>query len=78
MFIICKQFPSFFYYYFYYFSLQAGDEKKIKSALKSAREAIRLKEFKDALKHCKVRIDIITWLKFSHQELYVTRSFVLV
>ena len=30
------------------------DSKEIKSALKSAREAIRNKEYKEALKHCKV------------------------
>ena len=29
--------------------------KEVKTALKSAREAIKNKEFKDALKHCKVR-----------------------
>lgn len=28
--------------------------KEVKSALKSAREAIKNKEFKEALKHCKV------------------------
>lgn len=29
--------------------------KEVKSALKSARDAIKNKEFKEALKHCKVR-----------------------
>lgn len=29
--------------------------KEVKAALKSAKEAIKNKEFKDALKHCKVR-----------------------
>lgn len=29
--------------------------KEVKSALKSAREAIKNKEFKEALKHCKVK-----------------------
>lgn len=28
--------------------------KEVKTALKSAREAIKNKEFKEALKHCKV------------------------
>jgi len=32
------------------------DLKEIKSSLKKAREAIRQKEFKDALKCCKVKI----------------------
>lgn len=31
-------------------------DKEVKAALKSAREAIRNKEYKEALKHCKVRI----------------------
>lgn len=31
--------------------------KEVKSALKSAREAIKNKEFKEALKHCKVGPD---------------------
>ena len=30
--------------------------KEIKNTLKNAREAIRKKEFKDALKHCKVTL----------------------
>lgn len=30
--------------------------KEVKAALKSARDAIKNKEFKEALKHCKVRI----------------------
>lgn len=30
--------------------------KEVKSELKSAREAIKNKEFKEALKHCKVNI----------------------
>ena len=30
------------------------DGKELKAALKSAREAIRNKEYKDALKYCKV------------------------
>ena len=30
------------------------DTKEIKTALKAAREAIRKKEYKEALKHCKV------------------------
>lgn len=29
--------------------------KEVKAALKSAREAIKNKEFKEALKHCKVK-----------------------
>lgn len=29
--------------------------KEVKTALKSAREAIKNKEFKEALKHCKVK-----------------------
>ena len=31
------------------------DAKEIKSALKAAREAIKTKEYKEAVKHCKVR-----------------------
>lgn len=31
-------------------------DKEVKAALKSARGAIRNKEYKEALKHCKVRI----------------------
>ena len=30
------------------------DAKEVKKALKSAREAIRTKDYKEALKHCKV------------------------
>ena len=31
------------------------DSKEIKNRLKSARECIRSKDYKEALKHCKVR-----------------------
>lgn len=37
--------------------------KEVKTALKSAREAIKNKEFKEALKHCKVK-----YFRFSHRE----------
>lgn len=33
--------------------------KEVKAALKSAREAIRNKEYKEALKHCKVIIILL-------------------
>ena len=36
------------------------DSKEIKSALKAAREAIRNKDFKEALKHCKVRLEMLS------------------
>lgn len=32
-----------------------SNNKEVKTALKSAREAIKNKEFKEALKHCKVK-----------------------
>lgn len=32
--------------------------KEVKTELKSAREAIKNKEFKEALKHCKVNISL--------------------
>ena len=41
------------------------DAKQAKSLLKNAREAIRNKDFKEALKHCKVRGD--TLLNGSYQ-----------
>ena len=40
------------------------DSKEVKVTLKNAREAIRNKEFKDALQHCKVKtnLQIHNWL----------------
>lgn len=42
--------------------------KEVKAALKSAREAIKNKEFKEALKHCKVKyLDMeATWISVMH------------
>ncbi len=38
--------------------------KEISTALKAAKEAIKQKEYKEALKHCKVDIQIIIDLLF--------------
>lgn len=35
--------------------------KEVKAALKSARDAIKNKEFKEALKHCKVKYLSGSW-----------------
>ena len=43
--------------------------KETKTALKNARECIKNKEYKEALKHCKVNIKVLLlWLKFKLAE----------
>lgn len=53
----CVEFAVFFERCIALLSLHSNkmSNKEVKSALKSAREAIKNKEFKEALKHCKVK-----------------------
>lgn len=53
--------------------------KEVKSALKSARDAIKNKEFKEALKHCKVRFSFldVTTLFIIHLMIHVMTITVL-
>lgn len=43
-----------------FYLIATMSNKEVKAALKNAREAIRNKEYKEALKHCKVT-NFFTW-----------------
>lgn len=57
---ICMYFLGFCNKKYIYFPVSRGfdqmSSKEVKTELKSAREAIKNKEYKEALKHCKVNI----------------------
>ena len=42
-----------------YLVLESMDSKEIKATLKNAREAIRVKDYKEALRQCKVSVCFI-------------------
>ena len=41
----------------------ATGTKEMKTSLKNARECIKNKEYKEALKHCKVNIQLLPYVK---------------
>lgn len=56
-------------------NLNSMDGKEIKLLLKQAREAIKEKDFKTALKHCKVFCAIFFTVKYVFSFLYYVKKF---